>query len=368
MADVNANSPNASPRYPVLDALRVIAMLDIVSIHVTDPATYLLGGMGLPVFIITAVALSVRRPELPTWRRWPGAAWKRAGRILLPWVVWCVFFGISRALGGAMTPDRSVADYFYPWMWGSGTSIHLWFLPYIFVAELAVLGVLAPLRRVPTGLVIGGALALAGACVVWTGAVYDEHAAAYWAMSMDSDDYDERAKFFGWMVRKSWLFGTASVCLGVAVGRTLSLSAASRRRLFSPQRWLLIGAVLLVGLHFVWDRYQNNPLVHGHAIWQWWRQTWALLLVAAAMQFTGNTPKWLMRIAVLTMGVYLLHGWVNLRIDQGLRLLYDTSVWRVLWPIGNVTENYYGRISSVWLLTLLFVALLRRNKTVRRVL
>ena len=79
-------SATPSPRYPLLDALRIVAMMDIVAIHVTKH--YLLWGMGLPVFIIVAVALGVRKPELPEWADLPGAARKRAARVLMPWVVW----------------------------------------------------------------------------------------------------------------------------------------------------------------------------------------------------------------------------------------------------------------------------------------
>lgn len=355
-----------SPRYPALDALRVVAMMDIVSIHVTGfdgrPPRYLFWGMGLPVFIMAAVALSVRRPESPTWRGLPAAARKRAERVLLPWLVWSIFFGVVLLVGAALRSDRAAAELFYPGMWVAGPSVHLWFLPFIFVAELVVLGVLHPLRRVPTLAVVAGAVALGVGCILWTGAVYDRVAADYWAISMVGGDYAERAALYGWTVRKSWLFGTASVCLGVAVGRTLSVSTRA-----SPRRWLLAGALGLFLLYFVWAHAENPP-IHGHAVWQWWRQCFALLLVALAVQFTGPTPAWLMRVAVLTMGIYLLHDWTARRLGELLGLLYDTTAWRVLWPIGGVMHHPIGKVAVVWLLTAALVALLRRSAAMRRVL
>lgn len=338
-------------------------MIDIVSIHVTG--SYLLWGMGLPIFIIVAVALGVRKPALPGWSELPEAARKRATRVLWPWVVWSVFFGVNRFFWAGLDQEKTVEGLFYPWMILGGTSMHLWFLPFIFVAELAVLGVLAPLRRVPTGVVIAGALGIAVACVAVTGAIYDDAADLYGPLRMTSDDYVERATLYGWTVRKSWLFGTASVCLGIALGRTLSLAIDGNA---APRRWLLGGAAAMFGLYYVWNAFENNPLIHGHAIWQWWRQMFALLLVAVAVQFTGKTPAWLMRIAVLTMGIYLLHGWVGSRLGQLLGALHEEPIWQLLWPIGSVMHNRFGKVAVIWLLTALFVWLLRRSATIRRVM
>ncbi|MEM9915273.1 MAG: acyltransferase [Planctomycetota bacterium] len=354
--------PSGSPRYPVLDGLRIVAMMDIVSIHVTGH--YLLWGMGLPVFIIVAVALGVRKPELPEWSDLPGAARKRAVRVLMPWVVWTVFFALNRMFWAGVDSEKTIAGLFYPWMLLGGTSMHLWFLPFIFVAELAVLGLLAPLRRVPTGVLIAGATGLAALCIIWTGAIYDQASAVYGPMTMRSEEYAERAALYGWTVRKSWLFGTASVCLGIAVGRALSLSP---RGGVAPRRILLAASAVLFGLYFVWDRLEN-PIIHGHAIWQWWRQMLALLLVAVAVQFTGKTPAWLMRVAILTMGIYLLHGWVASQWGNFCHLLYGTIIWDMIWRVDYVMENRYGKVAVIWLATAMLVSLLRRSALVRRVL
>jgi surface polysaccharide O-acyltransferase-like enzyme len=340
-----------SPRFPLLDALRVVAMLDIVAIHVTGH--YLLYGMGLPAFIIVSVALAVRRAELPTVG---DTIRKRASRILLPWLVWTAFFGVNRLLWAAADPDRTVGDLFFPWMLAAGTSIHLWFLPFIFVAEVAVVAGLRPLRRWPAWLVVGIALMLAIVCIVWTGRVYDAHDLQQYKLAIDAAGHVLEADSFGWMVRKSWLFGTASVCLGVVVGRTLSLNSAGARR------WLLLTAAGSLGLYWVWAHVPGGPIA-GHAVWQWWRQAIAFFCVAAAVQWVGQTPVWLMRVALLTMGIYLLHGWVHARVyHQLLPWLTDRpAMWDILWPLGEVAYHSLGRIGLTWLITALLVLLLRRT-------
>ncbi|MEM8737337.1 MAG: acyltransferase family protein [Planctomycetota bacterium] len=362
-------NPAPSPRYPLLDALRIVAMLDIVSVHING--AYFLAGIGLPVFIIVAVALGVRRPVLPRPADLPALGKKRAWRILWPWVFWSLFFGLNRVIWGVLDPERSIESFFYPWMLATGPSIHLWFLPFIFVAELVVLLGLAPLRRVPTGVVVVGAVALAIAGVWWTGRTYDG-AGAMLAFKMDAPEYTHRAIAYGWTVQKSWWFGLASVALGVAVGRTLSITGSAW-----PRRAMLGGAVGLFMLNFLWQAMDSvaradgelvGPArwltavpapIHGQAIWQWWRQFTALLCVAVAIQFTGKTPAWLMRLALTTMGVYLLHGWVNARFLPPLD--------RYVWNFAEVTKTFHGRLAVAWILTVVLVWLLRRTR-LRRVL
>jgi surface polysaccharide O-acyltransferase-like enzyme len=347
-----------SPRYPLLDGLRVLAMIDIVAIHVTG--SYLFWGVGLPIFIITAVALSVRKPELPKLGE---AARKRAARILLPWLVWTAFFALNRLFWAGVDPEREVGEFFYPWMLVAGTSVHLWFLPFIFVAELVVIAALRPLQRLPVGVIIAAAIGLALACVWITGRVYDATYVPGWGQPDQESTWAEHADFFGWTVRKSWLFGTASVCLGVALGRTLSLTHSARTR-----RGLLVGAAVLFALSFVWNAWQDGP-IHGNAIWQWWRQAAAFFAVALAVQFTGKTSPRVMQLALLTMGIYLLHGWVHARLYHDLlpRLFHHEAAWDVLWPIGKVAYNFFGHIAIVWTLTALLVWWLRKTP-LRRVL
>ncbi|MEO1235184.1 MAG: acyltransferase family protein [Planctomycetota bacterium] len=367
MGDRNAKPTRAdtSPRYPLLDALRVVAMLDIVAVHVGH--RYLLEGIGLPVFIITAVALATRRPRLPAWHTLGAAAGKRARRVLVPWLVWTAVFAVTRAWSGLRSDESTVAGSFYPWMVVSGTSIHLWFLPFIFVAEMAVLAALAlaPGNGRKKSRVRGviPAAAVAAVAAVWlTGRVYD-HVGAVQGFAVDSPVYAERAARWAWLTQKSWLFGLASAALGVVVGRTLAASttAGSAR----PRRILLVAAAAACGLYVYWAARDRGALpgwpdpIHGHAIWQWWRQSAALLAVALAVQLTGRTPAWLYRLALTTLGIYLVHGWVNVTLLPPLD--------RTVPYFAEATQTFHGRVAVVWTLSLVLVILLRRT-LVRRVL
>ena len=339
-------------RFPLLDCLRIIAMLDIVSIHLTH--RYLIAGAGLPIFIVTAIALAVRKPELPPLGE---AAIRRTHRILLPWLVWSIFFGLNRLFWASFNPDHSLAWYFYPWMLAAGTAVHLWFLPFIFAAEIAVVAILRPLQRLHSGWVIAGAIAAGFFCIWLTGLIYDRHDEMTAAITADQMTYRDHAELFSWTVRKSWLFASASVCLGVALGRTLSLSGSPAAR-----RIILAAATVIFAASFVWEYWPTGP-IHGHAVWQWWRQAAAFFAVAIAIQYTGKTPAWITRVAVLTMGIYLLHSWCDARVYGSIL----PRLWRMEWPVDlgptmrSIAYSQVGRLTLIWLVTALLVTLLRRT-------
>ncbi len=326
-------------RYPLLDLLRVVAMLDILAIHLTG--AYLLGGAGLPAFIIISVALAVRRPIVPPLVE---VARKRAARVLLPWLFWCGCYGAMLMYGPLTDPAVAVGGVFEPWMLVAGTKIHLWFLPFVFVAELAAVGAVRGTRGWATRWVVVAALAASAAAVVVAGWVFD--------------GWDATGTLEGRHVGMSWLFGVASVTLGVVVGRTLSMRCWAETS--APRLLWVFALVAFVAVLVL--RLTVNPSYH--AMWLWWRQALALLLVASAVQFTGPTPPRLARIAALTMGIYLLHGLVHATLyDRLLSLVWDDVpyLYATLNP-GPV------RIAVTWLATAALVALLRRWRPARYVL
>ena len=339
-----------TPRYPLLDLLRVVAMLDILAIHLTG--AYLLGGAGLPAFIIISVALAVRRPVPPPLGE---VARKRAARVLLPWVFWCGFYGLLLLYRPLTDPAVAVGEGFESWMLVAGTKIHLWFLPFIFAAEVAAVATVRGARGLAARWLVVAALAASAVAVVIAGRTFDR--------------WDAAGTLEGRNVGMSWLFGIASVTLGVAVGRTLSMRgrAAAPGEASRPTSGLaaprLLWAFALVAFVAVLVlRLTVNPAYH--AVWLGWRQALALLLVVSAVQLTGTTSPRLTRIGALTMGVYLLHGLVHATLyDRLLSLIWDDVpyLYAVLNP-GPV------RIAVTWLATAAGVAMLRRWRPARYVL
>ena len=130
-------------RNGLLDYGRLIAVLGIVWFHAGAPGARV-AYAGLPFFLVL-LALPSQSGLL-----------KRAQRLLVPFVIWSAIY----ALVFTVHSIRVGAD---PFIWWrpysvlSGTSIHLWFLPYAFAVS-----VVAPLLR--GGLAI--ALPLLAACLL----------------------------------------------------------------------------------------------------------------------------------------------------------------------------------------------------------
>ena len=370
-ADTTARRPGL--RYPLLDLLRVVAIGDIVSIHVAD--RYLIAGLGLPIFIVTAMALAFRKPALPAVGPMLG---HRGQRVLLPWLAWSGFYAAGYALVAGMRPDVRIGQMFNGWMLITGPSVHLWFLPFIVVAEAVALLVLRRVRAVPVGLVVGGAALLGVVATGLTAELYDRWASvpvlADHARAATDPPWLSSAAGFRRTLWKSWLFGVAGVCFGVAVGRCLGGPSAW------PRRLVLLVALALCGMYWLFAHI-GWPSSSGSLPWQWWRQTGALLAVAVAVQVAvhhrppGERTPWRDRLfsgpvwsgvrvaGLLTMGVYLLHPWVHSRLrDHLLPLLPPGLMDRA--ADGTRPMAY---VALVWAVTAGAVVLLRRTP-VRRVL
>jgi peptidoglycan/LPS O-acetylase OafA/YrhL len=116
----------------VIDLARMVAAGGIVLFHIGAPGAAI-GYAGLPFFLILTVMLAGRTAG----RQHAGAfATDRARRLLRPWLIWSGVFGALKLAEVAMT-DATLGSEFAPHMILTGTAIHLWFLPFAFVACMA---------------------------------------------------------------------------------------------------------------------------------------------------------------------------------------------------------------------------------------
>lgn len=144
-----------APRRQDIEWLRVAACLGIVWYHAHAPGDEL-ALAGLIVFVVMSVVLA-RTGRVPL-----GASLReRAQRLLLPWAFWWAVYGAAGlATGHAPTADALG----WPALLLAGPSIHLWYLPFIFVT-LMVLDLVWPAssEQVVRGLGLAGAAMCSGA-------------------------------------------------------------------------------------------------------------------------------------------------------------------------------------------------------------
>lgn len=132
-----------------LEYARFIAAVGIVFFHAGAPGAAV-GYAALPFFLIVMLVLSapaVRNASLASY------AAGKAQRLLVPWVIWSGIYGSLKLAEIALT-DTTARDEFLPHMLLTGPALHLWFLPFAFLACLALYPLLRGLPERPRPVLI----------------------------------------------------------------------------------------------------------------------------------------------------------------------------------------------------------------------
>lgn len=132
MADSSGN-PGDPMRSAAIEWLRFVCCLGIVAFHmqVSWPHVAI---SGLYAFSIITVALAVKSAR---GRTIGGFARARFRTLLVPWIFWSVFYAaVLSAI--SLRNGNPLFSWFETRMLLTGTVIHLWFLPFAFVASVAV--------------------------------------------------------------------------------------------------------------------------------------------------------------------------------------------------------------------------------------
>ncbi len=113
-------SSSLASRNASVDYLRFLGALGIVLFHMGLPGAWV-GLAALPMFVTLIVFYGLDRPLAA-----------HARRLLIPWVIWSVVYGCGK-LAQMILEGTSFGSEFAPWMIMTGTSLHLWFLPFVFL-------------------------------------------------------------------------------------------------------------------------------------------------------------------------------------------------------------------------------------------
>lgn len=251
-------------RNGLVDIVRLIAVFEIVVFHVDVSRGRLLLGLGLPALLILTNTFSVG-PSSTTFEVY---TFSRAKRLLLPWVAWGILYGLMMVAQN-LVAGRPVLRGFSPNMIMYGTSPHLWFLPFAFVANLATWAVWKVVCRWPTWLLCGISFPASVVLLLWARSASDR---------------------LGLYPTDQWLFGLASVPIGLAFGRLRHIRV----------RWTVPVGVLLLCFAFV------HRLTTGPGFLVQYEAAVALLLICfgTKMRSTQRTRQ----AGSLALSVYLVHA------------------------------------------------------------
>lgn len=258
-ADHELSAPKARIYSHNLERLKILAMFDIVLLHVGSDAPRLFD-LGLPVFLLASLVLPLigRRP--PDLKQFVS---RRAQRILLPFAFWSLMYGLLHVYWATRRGSWEVIE---SWSVSSlvtqGTAYHLWYLPFIFVAGLLSVSIFAVLRK------LQGAGA-AGVCVAVA-------MAAALAFSYGTD----------WLPHH-W----PSALLAIPLAMAIAMILPHRR---AAQAALALAVAAGLGLMSV-----EAPVLSRYAF--------AVALVVLVMQFPGRSDPITRTVHKHIYGIYLLH-------------------------------------------------------------
>ncbi len=284
-----------------IDVLRIAACFGIVWFHTQAPGA-VIGYAGLPALIALSVALS-SPPNSGT--SLSAIISKRSKRLLLPWGFWCAIYG-ARQFAAAVVQHSDLSEEFQWWMLLTGPSIHLWFLPYIFVATLMA----SWWRSLKLPELFALAAALAGL------------SAAFMLCSYWESVYSLTRPL------AQWSFGLPAIFVGLALP---NVRDQKPRFTGAVTAALTVLAVSLVCWLIDWRDLIIPYLVGTAAVALAWVSPWRL----------GPNIAWL---GEMSYGVYLIHPLVISVVQRVLRI-----------PIGPLF------VMIVAIVSLVLVAVLRRG-------
>jgi hypothetical protein len=259
-----------------VERLRVLAMLEIVRYHDHNDRLFLVGGLGLPTFLLLTNLFNCTL----THKRGPERfmADKRE-RLVVPWIFWSLFYGAFLVIG-AYRHHEPLSEVFSWNMILAGTSSHLWFVPFAFASAGAVAGAQHLTRNLPDRATGNIAMVIGAVVLIGLGLLPEKEYIA---------------------PVPQWLLSTPSAFLGFAMGRLVLADGPQLR--WQTALPIALGALAMAvfcGLffpNFLMQRYSTS-----------------ILLVLAALLIHGKPERVSTFLSPLLFGIYLAHHFIADRV------------------------------------------------------
>lgn len=268
-----------------LDYARFIAAFGIVFFH-AGAAGASLGYAALPFFLILMIVLAVPSAARLTFRNY---ASNRAQRLLVPWGIWSGIYATLKIVEVTLT-QSSLGNEFQPHMILTGPALHLWFLPFAFVACMLIYPLARNIHRPSTfHVVIGMALVLTGAVIL--------------SLCQDRSFSVPFAQ---------WINGLPAVCLGLA----LAITGTSWQRNLAISA-LFTGAALTLGA-----THGLEQLVIALAAY----------IISTKLRLPSNGLS--KHLGALALGIYLSHPLVLSLLERTTALHKGDTTFALLGCLG----------------------------------
>ena len=149
------------PRIANIEQLRILSAFGVASFHTYDRFPRSIGVAGFIILLLSYCAFVVNKPEPYGVAK---VARRKAERLIKPWLFWSVIYGML-GLAKMVYENVSFSDVFSPTRLVIGTRIHLWFLPFAFVAALLLACVHRKITDIRDSYTIITAISIEALCV-----------------------------------------------------------------------------------------------------------------------------------------------------------------------------------------------------------
>jgi peptidoglycan/LPS O-acetylase OafA/YrhL len=282
---------------PAIDLARFIACFGIVAAHAFAMEDDWVGHLALALFLVLTAFLAMQSAQR-AGGKYPFIA--RAKRLVLPWLAWSFFY---RLVDLRINDDPSKYQLLNdPWTLLIGTSVHLWFLPFVMLAMVMV----EPVSRAVT---TPNRLALALLALVAGSTL------AFWLVTY----YTPVAPLV------QWLFSLPLYILGLLIA------------IAHPMRRAIWPGLAAAGMTII--VYAVTFAVNGIAVAWWWviPLSWALFEGFWRMPVRGPfMQKLLPELGKAAFGIYLLHPFFMLVCYK----LYGAGVDRLFATLLTFTMSW----------------------------
>ena len=254
-----------------IERLRILAAICVASFHIHYSFPRSIGVIGFIILMLSFSVFVVNKSEKYDVS---DQMKRKAQRLLKPWLFWS---GVYGALGLMKVIYTSVpfSDVFYVTMFLTGTRLHLWFLPFAFVATL-FLALLHQLTIRMSKAVDIMASSLVGALCVLGCSIIRSRAELQTPV-------------------EQWILGVPAIPIGFAIGYSMLLEKAHERR--NCYLWItimmIVTSVILTFLGY------SNIFAINYCV--------SVALVCCALYWRGELDLISSKLASLSFGIYLIH-------------------------------------------------------------
>lgn len=279
-----------------IERLRILSAFGVASFHVHDWFPRSLGVGGFIILLLSFCAFVVNKSEPYGIVK---VAKRKTQRLLKPWLFWSIIYG-GLGLVKMVHENVSFSEVFSPTMLLTGTRIHLWFLPFAFVAAIFLAAIHRRIVDFPDSFTITTAISIGALCVFGCSVI--------------------QSRLQPPTPLAQWVLGLPAIPLGFAVGRIKILQRVEDRKKYFVLIILSTMAACIASILLA--KFSNGTWFDFGTKFAF-RYFVSLVIFCSALHWRGKLDPISALLASLSYGIYLIHPLVVIPFYQ-----FDIAVQR----------------------------------------